>query len=131
LRRASFDFRQVVLANADRDGQFALNHVAPFADDTHRVIAVCESISHGFWQHNFAAFLESTRGPADNPPRGGIFLRLSGEGDQPVIFDARQYGEIVAPRSAEEPDIAFCGAGFCHVRPLSHKYRGGVRLRES
>ncbi len=92
---ASFDLGQVVLADADRYGQLALNHVAPFADDTHRVIAVCESISHGFWQHDFAAFLEGTRGTADDPARGGIFLRLGGEGDQSIIFDARQYGEIV------------------------------------
>src|SRR5713226_7629920 len=111
---ASFDLGQVVLADADRYGQLALNHVAPFADDTHRVIAVCESISHGFWQHDFAAFLEGTRGTADDPARGGIFLRLGGEGYQPIIFDARQYGEIVAAGSADELDLAFYGAGFCH-----------------
>jgi len=33
---------------------------------------------------------------ADDPARGSIFLRLGGEGNQPVIFDARQYREVAA-----------------------------------
>ena len=112
LASTSFDLGQIVLADADRYGQFALNHVAPFADDAHRVVAVCEAISHGFWQHDFAAFLEGARGIADDPARGGIFLCLGGEGDQPIILVARQYGEIVATGRVDELDIAFCGAGF-------------------
>src|SRR6267143_2315649 len=127
---AGFYPGQVVLADADCYGQLALNHVSPFADDAHRVVAVGETIGHGFWQHDLAAFLEGARGVADDPARGGIFLRIGGEGDQPVIFDAWQYGEIATTGSVDELDIAFRGAGFRHGVPLSLKYTGSVRPRE-
>src|SRR6266404_5595510 len=65
LAPASFDFGQIILANADCHSQLALNHVAPFADDAYRVIPVREAIGDGFWQHNLAAFLERTHGTAD------------------------------------------------------------------
>ena len=43
-----------------------------------------------------------------------IRLRFRGEGDQPVIIAARQYGEIATIGSVDELDIALYGAGFCH-----------------
>src|SRR4029077_20891803 len=65
-------------------------------------------------QNDFATFLESTRGIADDPACSDIFLCLSSESDQPIILVARQYREIVATRGMDKLDIAFCGAGFCH-----------------
>ena len=79
--------------------QLALNHVAPFADDAHRVVAACEAIGNGFRQNDFAAFLESARGIADDPACSDIFLCLSGESNQPIILVARQHREIVATRA--------------------------------
>src|SRR5712664_2489744 len=73
---ARFDLGQIILADANRYGQLALNHVAPFAYDSHRVVAICETIGDGFWQRYFAPFLEGAHGIADDPARGTIFLRL-------------------------------------------------------
>ena len=104
---AGFDLGQVILADADCYGQFALNHVAPFADHAYRVIAVGEAIGHGFWQDDLPAFPEGARRMTDEPARGGILLHLSGKGNQPVIFIARKYSEITATWSADELNTAF------------------------
>src|SRR5437660_7843025 len=111
---AIFDFRQVVLTDPDRHRQFALNHVSPFAEDAHRVFASCEAIGDGFGQRDVPPFPKRARGIAHDPARGGIFLSLSGEGYQPVIFAARQYGEIVSTRRMNELDVAFYSTSFCH-----------------
>jgi hypothetical protein len=110
----SFDLRQIILAYADRDGEFALGHLAPITDDTYRTVAAGKAIGYGFRQHDFTAFLDGTRGIADDPARSGIFLRIGREGDQPVIIGARQYGEIPAIGSVDELDVAFDRAGFSH-----------------
>ncbi len=75
---AGLDLRQIILANADCHGQFALNHVTPFANDAHRIVAFCEAIRHGLRQRDFTAFLERAGGTAYDPARGGIFLCLGG-----------------------------------------------------
>jgi hypothetical protein len=81
---------------------------------THRVGAACEAIGNGLWQHDFAAFLESARGIADDPACSDILLCFGGESDQPIILVARQYGEIIATRGVDELDIALCATAFCH-----------------
>src|SRR5258705_5000761 len=55
---AGFDPGQVVLADADCYRQLALNHVSPFADDAHRLVADGETIRHRFLQHELAAMPE-------------------------------------------------------------------------
>src|SRR5258708_3731376 len=61
LASTGFNLGQIVLADADRNSEFALDHVAPFTDDTYRAFAVGEAIGHGFRQHDLAAFLDGAR----------------------------------------------------------------------
>src|SRR4051794_23546098 len=119
LAAAVFDLGQVILADTNRDSQFALDHVAPFADDPYRIIAIGEAINYRLWQHHLTAFLDGADGIADDPAGCGVFLRLRGKSDQAVVIVARQYREIVSARGMNELHVTFDAVGFSHVASQS------------